>query len=293
MYEPLKIQAAKAQKGLNGERKLDYHLRMLPSTIYSVLNDISFELRDITFQIDACIVSNHAIYLIDSKSIDGEAIFSTQLEQLTQKYKNKERNIKYPLTQLESNKFLIMQWLQERSLEGFPIYYFVSIADSTTIIKVIGDESHIATHVTFAENIPFYIKRQNETLEKRYPNGNPTLKNKIVTQMMQAYKDLKIDYFKKFKIDISDVQPGVICKKCYRLETTYLKGKWICQHCHYIDRFAYRRSLEEFFILFGPSISNKEARWFLRVPSRVTITKILQRSNLIYNRQNKRWYKQK
>src|SRR5699024_5046245 len=186
----------------------------------------------------------------------------------------------------------IMQWLQDRVLEVFHIYYFVSIADSTTIIEVIGDESYIATHMTVAENIPFYIKRQNETLEKRYPNGNPTLKNKIVTQMMQAYKDLKIDYFKKFKIDIGDVQPGVICKKCYRLETAYLKGKWICQHWHYIDGFAYRRSVAECFILLRSSISNKEARSFLRVTSRVTITNILQRSNLIYNRQNKRWFKQ-
>src|SRR5699024_12560576 len=94
MYEPLKIQAAKAQKGLNGERKLDYHLRMLPSTNYSVLNDISFELRDITFQINTCIVSKNAIYINDTKNIEGEADFSTKMKNQTQKHKNKKRKIK-------------------------------------------------------------------------------------------------------------------------------------------------------------------------------------------------------
>lgn len=279
------------QKGLNGERKLDYHLLLLRDD-YSVINDISFKYQNAIFQIDSLIISDYAIYIIDSKSIQGEITFQTNLEQLIQTYHNKEKSFKYPITQLENIKFQLMQWLERRKISGLPIYYFVSIADSSTILKVIGDENYIRRIVTFAENIPFFIMRKNSELEKQY-KPQKRLRNRIVSTIMNEYKDLYIDLAKQYSIHKNEILPGVVCKKCYLLKTTYKKGTWTCSHCGYKDRTGYVRALRDYFILFGDGISNKEARRFLRVPYRTTVTRILKRSNLVYKKESRKWYKSK
>lgn len=284
----LKTKAAMIQKGYNGERKLDYHLNLL-SNEFSVLNDISLKYQHTTFQIDSLIISNHAIFIIDSKSIEGEITFDTQLQQLIQTHHQKVTSFKYPITQLESIKFSLMQWLKIRNIHGLPIFYFVSLAESSSILKVVGDENHIRKTVTFAENIPHCIMQKNNKLEGCYEPNNH-LKDKIISAIMNEHVDLYIDIKKRFNITQTDILPGVVCEKCYKLKTSYNFGYWTCTNCGYKDNKGYVRGFHDYFLLFGNGISNKDAREFLMVPYKSTMTRMLQRSNLIYKKEYRKWY---
>src|SRR5699024_2477217 len=145
-----------------------------------------------TFQIDSLILSRHAIFIIDSKSIDGLITFNTNLQQVTQLHQGVEKSFKYPITQLESIKFLFMKWLEARGLTGFPIFYFVSLADTSSILCVVGDEEHIRKLVTYAEGIPHYIMRKNEQVANISP-VNKILQEKIRATIWREKQDLFIN----------------------------------------------------------------------------------------------------
>lgn len=196
-YDDLQIEAAIRQKGFNGEKKLDYHLQMLNDD-YKILSDITLSHNGTTFQIDSLILSQYATFIIDSKSIDGVITFNTSLQQLTQSHQGVEKSFKYPITQLESIKFLFMKWLEARGLTGFPIFYFVSIADASSILQVIGDEDYIRKLVTYAEGIPHYIMRKNEQITN-ISITNKILQQKITSTIFREKQDLFIDLAKSIR----------------------------------------------------------------------------------------------
>lgn len=288
-FNDLQTEVAIRQKGFNGEKKLDYHLQMLDND-YKILNDITLSYKRNKFQIDSLIITPHAIFIVDSKSIDGIITFNTTLQQLTQNNQGIERNLKYPITQLESIKFLLMKWLELRDLMGFPIFYFVSIADTSSILRVDGDENFIRKHVSYAENIPHLLMQKNEQIAK-FSRNNILLQEKIISSIFREKEDLFIDLSHKYKIERHDIAPGVVCSKCYQLQTIYTRGVWSCKHCRFKDKRGYISGFRDYFILFGNGISNQEARWFLGVKNRSTTTRILQRSNLRYYKKHKKWYK--
>src|SRR5699024_10158637 len=287
-YDDLQIESAIRQKGFNGEKKLDYHLQMLGDD-YKILSDITLSYKNATFQIDSLILSRHAIFIIDSKSIDGLITFNTNLQQLTQQHQGVEKGFKYPITQLESIKFLFMKWLEDRDLTGFPIFYFVSLSDTSSILRVVGDENYIRKLVTYAEGIPNYIMSKNEQITNTSP-ANKILKEKIRATIWREKQDLFINLAQKYKIERQQIAPGVLCGKCYQLQTVFIHGYWSCKKCGHKCKEAYRRAFLDYFLLFVNGISNKETRWFLGVNNRSTATRILQRSKLRYNPKNKKWY---
>src|SRR5699024_2414704 len=145
--------------------------------------------------------------------------------------------------------------------------------------------------VTFAENIPHYILQKNTQLSKQY-KPNQQLKLNTIRTIMNEHQDLNIDIMKTFNIQPDDIRPGITCKKCRLLKTRYNYGSWTCTHCRYKDKKGYIRGIQDYFILFGNGISNKKARHFLQVPYKATMTRMLQRSNLVYNKKTKKWYRQ-
>ena len=243
----LKEQAAKLQKGYNGERKLDYYLNIL-SDEFSILNDITLKNKQNIFQIDSIVMTNHAIFIIESKSLEGVITLDTNLQQLVQTYQNKKFSYKYPITQLENIKFQFMQWLEQHQLSGLPIFYFLSIADSSSILNVIGDQEYLRQIVTFTENIPMLIMQKNDKLKKVYKPNSP-LKNKVITTIMSKCEDFQVDILKQFRIKKEDILPGIVCNQCYQLDCEYIFNSafWYCKNCHHKMKHAHKRALNDYF----------------------------------------------
>src|SRR5699024_7346232 len=135
-----------------------------------------------------------------------EITFDTNLQQLIQTHKKQVTRFKYPITQLETIKFSLMKWLQHRKISSLPIYYYVSIADSSSILKIEGNDTFIREKVTFAENIPHYILQKNTQLSKQY-KPNQQLKLNTIRTIMNEHQDLNIDIMKTFNIQPDDIRP--------------------------------------------------------------------------------------
>lgn len=283
----LRQNAARLQKGYNGERKLDYYLKSL-DRYFSILSDVTLSIYDKQFQMDSLIVTATAIYIIEVKSLDGTVTFHTGLKQLTQSTGEKLVGMKYPITQAESTLFHLLRWLQNQNLSGLPIYYFITIAERSTIIHVNGDENSIVKAVSYADEIPDRLMNMSSKLAESKVENNP-LKNKIVQTVLQNCEELKIETLEKVGLNINDILPGVHCPACNKLGMSRSRYGWYCPFCKNFSRSAHIKALRDFALIFGYEITNRQCREFLGI-KRSTSNSILKGTKgITWNPDKRKW----
>lgn len=279
----LRKQAAMEQKGFNGERKLDYHIESL-SDDYSVLNDICFSLYGKKTQIDSLIMSAQAIFIIEVKSYEGVITFDPELRQCYRVIEGEAERFKYPITQVEAIQSALLRLLQLAHLSGLPIYYFIAFSERSTLIKVKGEEESVKKVVTYVEDVPFQVMKINDQLmAQKSSQPNNQLRSKVVQYIMQHCEDFDKDILSEFNIKQADILTGVHCPDCHHLGMVRKIGNWYCPNCDAISKTAHLKSLQDYALLFGSTITNVQCSHFLHIQSRHTTKYILQQSTLLKN----------
>ena len=82
-----------------------------------------------------------------------------------------------------------------------------------------------------------------------------------------------------YSVPFGDFRPGVRCNVCGSFGMVKLPRTWHCPPCGANDHLAHIRTLQEWFLIFQRSITNKECREFLGVDI-YTANRILQSSSL-------------
>lgn len=285
----LKEDAAKLQKGYNGERRLDYYLRSLTKDYY-ILNDVGLKIRNQTLQIDSLIITPNSLYLIEVKNFDGTLTFDTVQRQLFQTINQTETTYKYPLTQADNTVYLMMQWLQYHNLPSIPIHSYIALAQPSTMVRVKGDESLISKYVMKTEEIILRIIQTEKEYEKKI-ESNIQRRNQIVNTIMTHVHDFSIDIFQKYNIDKTSIRIGTRCSDCSEIGMKYNIGKWICQQCGIIKRKAHEESINDFFLLYKNEITIREAMHFLKLKNRYITYRVLKKSKLTYQSNMRAWTK--
>jgi len=278
----------KEYKGYIGERKVDYFLDILANQA-TILQGVCLRVNDKNFQIDTVLITDHAIYCIESKNFKDSITFDTIHNQLIRNDGKQERGYRYPITQAQTQQHLLMNWLQKHNYHGIPIHYFIGISDPGTIIKVIGDQEAIARVVAHAELLP---KRIIATDEKLHVDGKTKINGyQIGMLILKNCREQDFDILGKFSIKKSEILTGVQCPKCDVLGMERLFGKWKCNKCGHHSKHAHKKAISDYLLLFGPTITNKECMGFLNINSRSLATRILQACGLEYQTKHRKWIK--
>lgn len=210
-------------KGHIGEKKVDYFVEQLPAP-FTILHDVYLKNGQDTCQIDSLIMSNHAIYLIETKNFNGTITFNTTLKQFTRRNGESETGFRYPLTQVETTKFKMTKWLHANNLHNIPVHTFIAISEPSTIIKVDGNEKEIAKVVTHAEYLPQKIIQMDTNIRKT--SNNQLYQQKIAELLLKECKEFDFDILRTHHIQPSHITPGVICPYCEQLAMRRNKHKW-------------------------------------------------------------------
>lgn len=283
----LRSNAAKYQRGYNGERKLDHHLKSLDRT-FNILSDVTLSVFGRQFQIDSLIVTAHAIYIIEVKNLRGTVTFHTGLKQLIQDDGEILIGRKHPIVQVENITFLFSRWLQLNKLDGLPIYYYVAIADPATIVQVNGDEQSIAKTVSYAEEIPIKLVKMNARFEQANPANHP-LKNKIIQTVLEKSEELQIDILEKLSVNKHDILPGVHCPECGKLGMLRRRYIWYYPQCHAKSRTAHKKALLDFALIYKKEITNSECQQFLKVGNKTAYSILKNVEGVSVHASKKKW----
>src|SRR5690625_841075 len=271
-------------KGYVGEQKVDYHLEILAPQ-FTIIQDVCLKVQGRKFQTDTIIITDHAIFFIESKNFDGPITFNTILKQFTRHDGKTETGYRYPITQAETYRLHLMNWLREHNFHNIPIHYFIAISDPSTVINVIGDAESIARIVVHGENVPQMIIKANEKIK-----GNTRLASRQLGEtILRGCVEQDFDILRKYEVKGSDILTGVRCPSCQRLGMERTRAYWRCPSCNYQSKKAHLSSIAEYLHLVKPWITNKESMRFLNIDSRNLATRLLKSANLIYDSKNRRW----
>ncbi|GHH97244.1 nuclease-related domain-containing protein [Neobacillus kokaensis] len=280
-YQAILEEFKRREAGYQGEVSLDYYYRYLPPQKYRILHDLNLPDGDYNCQIDTLLATPESILIVDVKNMTGKLIFDTDNQQFIQINNDKEKGYPDPIAQAERHKEYIRKWLAANGFPPVPIDYLVIIANPyTTYVITVPNARKVKPRVCKAD--AFLSKMQ--VFEKMYPD--PVLSEKDLRKLCRLLIKLNTPptnfLLSKYRIDRSEILPGVHCPKCKHLPMIRKKHKWYCTRCDFYSVDAHLGALMDYFLLYEMKITNKQFREFARLDSEDTAKRSLHNEKLNY-----------
>jgi len=269
---------AKLLAGYRGEKNLRYHLSFLPDDEYHIFFDLHLSTNNLEFQIDCLLLSPHLSLIIESKNIAGTLFFDARSEQCVRVYNGKEEGFPNPILQATRHRILLQKWLKQHKFPPLPIESFVSIAFPTTIIKSVNDDTSIYEKVIPAESAIHKIESLKQPYSNEFIKSNQL---KFLSKMLlEKHSPTEFHILERLEINNKDILKGVKCPTCTNSIMLRNYGTWFCPRCLLHSKTAHEQTLLDFFLLLGPTLTNKQFRDFTLLSDRNTAAYLLSKSTL-------------
>lgn len=274
----IESQLGKFKAGYSGELSLDYYLNKLSDKEYVILHDLRLQNKSSIFQIDTLILHRHFILILEVKNIAGDIYIDTSFNQMIRTLNGKTEVFPDPILQAYRQKVELERWLMENKCPSIPIEHLVVLTNPHTQIKNTPEERQVIQRLVRSAKLPFQI----ESYTHFYPIPSITLKelSKITKLLLKHHTPQTYDVLQQFNVAHSDIICGVYCVECEAATMERMGGTWRCRSCKSVQKDAHVYSLRDYAFLIQPSITNREAREFLRLESASATRKILQKMNL-------------
>ena len=257
-YRELVAQLGKDFAGYLGEKNLRYHFEFIRTR--KVMHLAGLRLKGSTFftQPDHLIATPEILFIIEAKHRKG-LISKNQHGQYLQQYSNQLVTFDNPENQVEIQKQQLEYILRQHGFPSAPIVPLVAFTHNTTQL----DTSITSANVMVAQEVSFYI---NNILEKSRQQcyNNHQLKQ-MKTLLTKLHQPMAVDLVTEYQIQPSDLNPGVLCRDCRKVFMRRHYATWTCPQCGLSDRTAHHLALRDYTRLFGTTINNRTARWWLGV----------------------------
>ncbi|RST58191.1 NERD domain-containing protein [Siminovitchia terrae] len=264
--------------GYRGELSLDYHLSQLPQNEHFIFHDLRLPLWNNTFfQIDALLLSRHYFTNYEAKNHTGTLTFEEQ--QMLQTYKGRTESYPNPITQAENQQYHLENLIRKKLDIILPGTSFVVVTNPSSIIKFDPQYEKIASKkviraAAIRQNSElFWTKQQKQLIS--YADLQ-----KISQLLLKLHTPSKPDILQEFRVDKSDIHPGVYCDKCKLLSFKRAFGTWKCNKCGFADKMTHVQALIDHLLLNGNTITNSQFRYFLQFDSVTVATHLLGSLNL-------------
>lgn len=258
--EMVEADLKKWKSGYSGERSLDYYLNQLDDLL--ILHDLRLSTDSYTyFQLDTLLLSKYGLVILEVKNYQGRITFNDENHQVLRTLHQVEERIPNPLLQASRQKIELEQFLIRQGWPTLPISYFVVYSSPQTILNT---SSHKVIH---AEALPSKLSQYVQSARKECLTRIQM--NQLATGLKKFHQPPQLKLLQKYNVNPAAIRPGVHCPKCNKLkmarEPRY--RKWTCSHCAHQSNSAHIPTLQDYALLFGPTITNEQARYFLGIES--------------------------
>lgn len=249
--------------GYRGEERINYYLSLFPTKSYHIFHDIRLPIGKSHFQIDTILLSTKSNFIIEGKNFAGSLLF--QKNQLIQEIRDETHTYQNPITQVNRHKILLKYLFEKNRLPWLPFEQFVCISNPKATIVTEPRYVEAEKRVLKAENL---VKRIDEH-EKMYRKDTIDEKNinKLKRYLLTKHVPNRVDILANYAIANKEVVTGVQCPYCNRIGMEYEYGHWRCPTCHSVSKVAHHAAVQDFFMIFKPTVTNTELKEFLHLPS--------------------------
>ncbi|MGD6775135.1 MULTISPECIES: nuclease-related domain-containing protein [Bacillaceae] len=264
---------AKQIKGYKGETAIDYPLSILPDQDYQILHSVSLQFQNQNFHIDTLLLSNNFIALLEVKNMGGTIHFDRKFNQLTQTYMGNVKYYQCPIIQVSNQERLLKQWLEQFNFPQIPLTSFVVISNPACMIQVDPGDKSTNQKVIHGHFLPTKIEQQQAISNKQILSAKEI--QNLACTITKHHKVKPTLTLKQLNINPSELLSGVQCSNCLAIPMQRTHSFWCCPKCNHKSKDAHIPALKDYCLLFSETISNKEAREYLCVPSTNVMKRIL------------------
>jgi Nuclease-related domain len=279
-------QLNKETAGYKGELAVEYPLSFLPHNDFHIIHGIRLKGSTYHFQIDTLLLARSLIIPLEIKNFTGKIKFEDNGQFTRTGANGKQEGYLNPLVQANYQSHQLRLWLLKRGYPDIPILPLVIIAFPSTIIEFNPLNAEVNEKVHHSGKIPIVVTNLQNTYptEKLNTSQLHSLSKLITSSHQPNFPDVK----KKFQITREDYRNGVRCSNCGRFHMIRDRRTWKCPPCGYTSPKAHLPALlNDYPLLIGNTITNRQARDFLQVNSDTVIKKLLQNSLPSYSGGNK------
>lgn len=278
--ELIRKQAIKLRTGYNGEKSLDFTLSFLPSDTFRILHYLRIQDMNGHFQIDTLILSPYFVLIIEVKNIYGTMTFDGMGQAIRTKSDGNEEGFNNPVEQVILQEHRLRRWLKNRNIPPFPLEKLVIYSHSNTILKNTTNNKMISDTVIHKEALLSKMEEYSHIHSSQSLTGIEI--SELSSQLVAAHTPEKIDVMKKYEVKESELLRGVICPNCGAIPMLRKAGKWECRSCRCVIKTAHLKAFEDYRLLIGNTINNRQARDFLGLDSIHITKKILMAEKFQY-----------
>jgi hypothetical protein len=103
---------------------------------------------------------------------------------------------------------------------------------------------------------------------------------KLSKLMIKKHTPDKFNFLGYYKIEPHELILGVICTSCTVAPMEKKRSTWYCLKCGACSKVTHLEALLDHKLLIGDTVTNKEIRWFLQLPTPTATSKYLASLNL-------------
>ncbi|MBB6447275.1 ribosomal protein L37AE/L43A [Bacillus benzoevorans] len=187
-----------------------------------------------------------------------------------------EEGFSNPILQAERHVIQLRNWLHKHKFPAIPIEYLVTITLPQTILK--SNHIDIFKKVIHTEQV---INRV-QAIDKLYRTDviDEKMIRKLSRTLIKEDTSASSDILKSWDISPTEIIPGVECPFCHTIPMTRIHGAWYCPICKGVSKDAHIQAIQDYFLLLGETMTNKQCREFLLITSRRTAEQLLNSMNL-------------
>lgn len=266
----------KNMAGYKGEQRVIHALKALPKKEYLIFHDLRLLASPYPFQIDILLLTPCFILILEVKNIAGELYFDKEFNQLIRTKSDGQREaFNDPILQVNRQRSQLIEWLKTKNC-SIPIETLVVSTNSSSVVTA---ENKDVTNTVIRRDFLFHKISEFTEIHDEEKLTKKELK-KVTTHLLKAHTPHIPNLLESYKIPITDIKTGVFCPRCSIYPMKRKNGIWICYSCSNKSTDAHLSSLQDYFFLINPTITNQQLRKFLHINSASTANKLLKSLNL-------------
>lgn len=270
----------KYSSGFYGESSLAYPFQLLNLNTALILYDLRLPWLNDYFQIDALLLTPKMGIIIEAKNFKGE-ITLNQSDQMIRCLDGEKSSYKSPLHQAAIQKRHLERYIARQGFPFIPIHTLVSFTHPNVILQFNQREPDIVDN----HHLPLRIE---ELLQQQPVNYYTREKLKrLATMLKDNHTPKTYHVIEKYQINKSNIRNGVFCPVCKKVVMNRAHGYWFCPACKEKHRDAHIPALRAYALLYGPTITNQQARAFLQIKSSHVVKRLLANMELPYHGKTK------